>query len=143
MRNYELTFIIDSTLSGDEQQMAASTYMDHLDKAKCEIVYINEWGVRQLAYPIRKRNTGVYYTVEFACENGDFVDELELTLRRDERILRFLTVKLDKFGVQYNEDKRAGKIGHYKKKKEAERAVREAEAKKKAQQNKKRKGRRR
>ena len=144
MRNYELTFIIDPVLSNDEIAMTASSYIDHLEQEKCEIVYINEWGLRQLAYTINKRNTGIYYTIEFASPDGNFIDKLELTLRRDVRIIRFLTVKIDKFGVQYNEDKRAGKIGHYKKQKEAERAIRDAEAKKKAAQNKKqRRGKRR
>jgi small subunit ribosomal protein S6 len=140
MRNYELTFIIDPVLSNDEIAMTASTYIDHLEAAKCEIVYINEWGLRQLAYPINKRNTGIYYTIEFASPDGGFIDKLELALRRDVRIIRFLSVKLDKFGVQYNEDKRAGKIGAYKKQKEADRAAKDAEAKKKAAQNKKRRG---
>lgn len=143
MRNYELTFIIDSRLSGGEQKATANTYIDQLKAAGSEIVYINEWGLRQLAYPINRRTNGVYYTVEFANETGAFVDDVELALRRDERILRFLTVKLDKFGVQYNEDKRAGKIGEYTRKKKAEYAKkREEEKKKKAEQRKRRGGRR-
>lgn len=140
MRNYEVTFIIDPVLSGDEIKATASAYLDHLEKAGCSIVYINEWGLRQLAYPINKRSTGIYYTIEVAAETGDMIDNLELELRRDERILRFLTVKLDKFGVQYNEDKRAGKIGAYKKQRDAERAALKAEEEKKAQQQRKRGG---
>ena len=135
MRNYELTFIIDPVLSGDEIKATANKYIQQLKDAGCEIVYINEWGLRQLAYVINKRSTGVYYTIEFAAENGAIVDPIELELRRDEKILRFLTVKLDKFGVKYNEDKRAGKIGAYKRKRDAEYAAkREEEKKQKANQ---------
>jgi small subunit ribosomal protein S6 len=95
-----------------------------------------------LAYPINKRTNGIYFTVEFANETGAFVDDVELALRRDERIMRFLTVKLDKFGVKYNEDKRAGKIGEYTRKKKAEYAKRREEEKKKKAERRGKRGRR-
>ena len=110
MRNYEVTFIVDPTLSNDEIKSTAKKYADQISKAG-KIVYNNEIGLRQLAYPIRNRNTGIYSCIEFEAPNGVIIDELELAMRRDERILRFLSVKLDKYGVKYNEDKRAGKIG--------------------------------
>jgi len=75
------------------------------------IVNIDDMGLRQLAYPINKRSSGVYYSTEFQVENGSMLTKLELALRRDERIMRFLTVKLDKYGIKYNEDKRNGLIG--------------------------------
>lgn len=53
----------------------------------------------------------MYFSVEFAGENGNVIDKMELAMRRDDKILRFLTVALDKFAVKYNEDRRAGKIG--------------------------------
>ena len=68
-------------------------------------------GLRPLAYDIKKRHSGVYYSIEFKGNDGQVIDKMELALRRDEKILRFLTVALDKFAIQYNEDKRAGKIG--------------------------------
>eukprot|EP00903_Cladosiphon_okamuranus_P000536 g534.t1 len=81
-----------------------------LKNADAEIVHIDEMGLRTLAYPINKRNSGVYYCIEFKVPNGEIIDDLELALRRDERIMRFLTFKLDKFGIKYNEDKRNGLI---------------------------------
>ena len=110
MRNYEVTFIVDPTLSNDEIKSTAKVYTDMIGKG-AKIVHNNEIGLRQLAYPIRNRNTGIYSCVEFEVPNGAIIDELELAMRRDERILRFLSVKLDKYGVKYNDDKRAGKIG--------------------------------
>ena len=68
-------------------------------------------GLRQLAYPINKRSSGVYYCIEFACTVPDFINKFELALKRDEKLLRYLTVSLDKFGVKYNDDKRNGRIG--------------------------------
>src|SRR5690606_14097772 len=62
------------------------------------------------------RTSGVYYCIEFAGDSGAVVSKLELALRRDERIIRYLTVKLDKYGMKYNEDRRTGKISSYKKK---------------------------
>ncbi len=116
MRNYEITFIVDPVLSDDEIKSTAQTYVDQLKKEDCNIIHLDEMGLRQLAYPIKKRNSGVYYCVEFESETGVVIDKVELSLRRDERIMRFLTVSLDKYGVKYNQDKRDGKIGKVKKK---------------------------
>ena len=111
MRNYEVTFIVDPVLSGDEINAAAQTYEEFITNEGGKIVHIDEMGLRQLAYPINKRSSGIYYTIEFEIESGAMISRLELSMRRDERIMRFLTVALDKYGVKYNEDKRAGKIG--------------------------------
>jgi small subunit ribosomal protein S6 len=116
MRNYEVTFIVDPVLSGDDVKGTAQKYVDLLTAEKATIVHINEVGLRQLAYPINKRQSGIYYCVEFEAVDGAFIGKVELALRRDEKILRYLTVALDKFGVKYNADKRAGKIGVTKKK---------------------------
>jgi len=116
MRNYEVTFIVDPVLSTEEIKATANTYVEHLENTGCKIVAKDEMGLRQLAYPIKRRNSGIYYCIEFQSENGKFVDRLELALRRDERIMRFLTIALDKYGVKYNEDKRNGLIGKARKK---------------------------
>ena len=120
MKNYEVNFIVDPVLSGEEIKATAQTYVDHLKNEGCTIVHVNEMGLRQLAYPINKRTSGVYYCIEFEAPNGELIDPMELSLRRDERIIRFLTVALDKHGVKYNADKRAGKIGKVTKKKKKE-----------------------
>ena len=119
MRNYEVTFIVDPNLPGDEVKSAAKKYIDII-KESAKITHIDEMGVRQLAYPIKRRNTGIYYCVEFEAENGALIGPMELAMRRDEQLLRFLTVSLDKYGVKYNADKRAGKIGKVVKKKKVE-----------------------
>ncbi len=111
MRQYEVTFIVDPVLSGDEIKSTAKTYEDMLKTEGATIVNINDMGLRQLAYPINKRSSGVYFCTEFEVVDGSIITKLELALRRDERIMRFLTVKLDKYGVKYNEDKRNGLIG--------------------------------
>ncbi|MEO6131558.1 MAG: 30S ribosomal protein S6, partial [Saprospiraceae bacterium] len=110
MRHYELTFIVDPVLSNEDIQIVKQTYEDQVKKLGCNIVHIDELGLKQLAYPLNKRNSGIYYTIEFEAENGEAIAPLELALRRDERIMRFLSIALDKFGVKYNEDKRNGLI---------------------------------
>jgi small subunit ribosomal protein S6 len=131
MRNYEVTFIVDPVLSGDEIKATAQTYVDLLENEKCNIVHLDEMGLKQLAYPINRRQSGVYYCIEFEAESGEFIGNMELSLRRDERIMRFLTVALDKYGVKYNDDKRKGLIGSSKKKKDDGKDSDEGEKKKK------------
>mgnify|MGYP001069085002 CR=1 FL=1 len=75
--------------------------------SKNETVIISEedWGLRKLAYPIQKKTTGFYYLMEFTGE-GDIIEKLETQYRRDERVIRFLTFKMDKYAVEYAEKRR-------------------------------------
>ncbi len=110
LRHYEVTFLVDPVLSKEELTQIPNVYADLLKSNGCEIVYIDHMGLRHLAYPINKKNTAVYYCIEFTCTDPEVIDQLELAMRRDERIMRFLTVKLDKHGVEYNALKRKGII---------------------------------
>lgn len=133
MRNYEVTFIVDPVLSGDEIKATAKAYEDQIVSLGASITHVDEMGLRQLAYPINKRTTGIYYCIEFSVPNGELISKYELAMRRDERIMRFLTVSLDKYGVKYNDDKRNGLIGSRKKSKaKAEEAAPKKAAPKKA-----------
>jgi small subunit ribosomal protein S6 len=116
MRHYEVTFIVDPVLSGDEVKSAAEHVQKELNSFGATIVAVDEMGLQQLAYPIKKRSSGVYYTIEFGCDVADWLIKFELNMKRNERLLRFLTVKLDKYGIKYNDDKRNGRIGSRKKK---------------------------
>lgn len=118
MNQYEVTFIVDPVLSNDEIESTSKSYQDLITNEDCSIVHVNRMGLKQLAYPINRRSSGVYYCVEFNGDKIGVIPKMELALRRDERIMRFLTVKLDRYGIKYNEDKRAGKIGTVKKKEE-------------------------
>lgn len=111
MRQYETTFIIDPTLSGDEIGQTAQMYVDFLKKEGCEIIHLDEKGIMQLAYPINKRTSGAYFWLEYKAAIGsDVISQMELAFRRDDNVLRYLTVKVDKNRAQYNIDKRAGKF---------------------------------
>lgn len=132
MKNYEVTFIVDPVLSSDEIKSTAQQYQDLLKEAGCEIIAFTELGLKPLAYEIKKRSSGIYFVIEFTTETGVVIDKMELALRRDERIMRFLTVHLDKYGIKYNADKRAGKIASMK-----DRKAKEAKEDDKAEDTKK------
>ncbi len=124
MTQFEVTFIVDPVLSDDEIKSAAKNYTDLIANEGGKVVQLDEMGLRQLAYGINKRNTGVYFGLEFQSDAGALIPKMELAMKRDERILRFLTVGLDKYGIKYNDDKRNGKIG---KRKDAAAAKKKAE----------------
>ena len=105
MNQYETVFILTPVLSDEQMKEAVKKYEDYLTKAGSEIVHEEHWGMRKLAYPIQKKSTGFYHLIEFKAE-GDVIANVETELKRDERVLRFLTVKLDKHAVAYNEKKR-------------------------------------
>lgn len=107
VRQYETVFIMTPVLSDDQIKEAVKKYQSFLTDNGAEIVYENNWGMRKLAYPIQKKSTGFYYLIEFKAE-GDLISKLELVFKRDERLLRFLTVSLDKHAIAYNEKKRSG-----------------------------------
>jgi len=81
-------------------------------------VHQENWGLRKLAYPINKKTTGFYHLFEYTADNGDLVQKLEVEFIRDERVLRFLTVSLDKYAIAYAEKRRKEGFGKKKKKKE-------------------------
>ena len=71
-----------------------------------EIVYEEDWGLRKLAYPIQKKTTGFYHLIQFKA-NPEFITKFEIQYKRDERIIRFLTVALDKDAEAYAERRRS------------------------------------
>ncbi len=115
MRHYEVTFIVDPVLSGDEVKSTAEHIQNDLKGFGATIIAVDEMGLQQLAYQMNKRSSGVYYSIEFGTIAADWLVKFELNLKRNEKLMRFLTVKLDKYGIKYNDDKRNGLIGKRKK----------------------------
>ena len=111
MKNqYETVFIITPVLSDVQVKETVKKFQSFLKEKGAEIVYENNWGLKKLAYPIQKKSTGFYYLIEFKAE-GTLVADLETVYKRDERLLRFLTVKLDKHAIAYSEKRRNIAIG--------------------------------
>jgi small subunit ribosomal protein S6 len=86
---------------------AVEKFKKLLEDQKAEIVNVETWGLKKLAYPIQNKSTGFYTLIEFNAP-GTVVNTLEIEFKRDERLLRFLTVALDKDAVEYNEKRRRG-----------------------------------
>jgi small subunit ribosomal protein S6 len=110
LKNYETVFIATPVLSEEDFKQTVKGYTDFLKSNNAEILNEERWGLRQLAYPIDDKTTGIYYFIEFNAK-PELIDQLELNFRRDTNIIRFLTSVLDKYGIQYNEKRRKGEIG--------------------------------
>ncbi|MBD1400113.1 30S ribosomal protein S6 [Pelovirga terrestris] len=95
MRNYESLYIVHPEVVGDELTAMVDKFQKILNDQQAEIVKIDNWGVRKLAYPIKKVERGNYVQVLFSA-GPEVVAEYERRLRLDEQILRFLTVRLDR-----------------------------------------------
>ncbi|MDR1897478.1 MAG: 30S ribosomal protein S6 [Prevotellaceae bacterium] len=102
---YETVFILTPVLSEMQVKEAVKKYLDFISEHGGEIVHREDWGLRKLAYSIQKKSTGFYYLVEFKSE-GELVEKLETQYRRDERVIRFLTFRMDKHSIAYAEKKR-------------------------------------
>ncbi len=103
--HYETVFILTPVLSEEQMKETVKKFKKLFKDKQAEIVFEDNWGLRKLAYPIKKLSTGFYYLIEFKADST-FVAELELTFKREERVLRFLTVALDKHAIAYSEKKR-------------------------------------
>ena len=108
IKQYETVFIATPVLSDVQMKEAVAKYTGFIKENGGEIVYEEDWGLRQLAYPIQKRTSGFYYLIEFKAEPS-VIAQLETQYRRDERIIRFLTFAMDKHAVAYAAKRRANK----------------------------------
>lgn len=106
---YETVFIMTPVLSDDQMKETVQKHKKNLEKSGVKVIHEENWGLRKLAYPIQKKSTGFYYLIEFEPENAQVIKDMELAFKRDERIIRFLTIRMDKHAVTFNERKRAKK----------------------------------
>lgn len=107
---YETVFILTPVLSEAQMKDAVDKFKSVLTDNGAELINEEPWGLRKLAYPIQHKSTGYYQLFEFHAEPS-MIATLEKEYKRDERILRFLTTKMDKFSADYAERRRNGKIG--------------------------------
>jgi small subunit ribosomal protein S6 len=113
LNQYETVFICTPVLSESQMKEAVSKFKKVITDGKGEIVYEEDWGLKKLAYPIQKKSTGFYHLIEFKADPS-LIEKLETEFRRDERIIRFLTMKMEKYAVAYAEKKRARKSAELK-----------------------------
>ncbi|TAF63925.1 MAG: 30S ribosomal protein S6 [Cytophagales bacterium] len=104
-KNYETVFILTPVLSDVQMKDAVEKFKKILTDNGANIIHEDIWGLKNFAYPIKKKNTGFYTVLEFEADPKT-ISMLEIEYRRDERVLRYITVALDKHGVAYNAKKR-------------------------------------
>ena len=105
MNRYETVFILTPVLSDEQMKEAVEKFKDVLKQNGANLINEELWGLRKLAYPIQKKSTGFYVLFEFEAE-PTIVKRLEVAFRRDERVIRFLTFRLDKYAAEYAEKRR-------------------------------------
>ncbi len=100
MNQYETVFILTPVLSDEQMKETVAKFKTLLTDNGAEIVNEETWGLKKMAYAIQKKSTGFYCLLEFKAE-PELVKTLETGYRRDEKVIRFMTVKLDKYAVEY------------------------------------------
>ena len=108
MNHYETVFILTPVLSDVKMKEAVEKFKGILTAEGAAIVNEENWGLKKLAYPIQKKSTGFYQLIEFDAEPS-VIEKLEVNFRRDERVIRFLTFKQDKYAAEYAAKRRSVK----------------------------------
>lgn len=105
LNQYETVFIVTPVLSESQMKEAVTKFKSVLTEGGGTIIHEENWGLKKLAYPIQKKTTGFYNLIEFKAE-GQLIGKLETEYRRDERVIRFLTFKMEKYAVEYSQKKK-------------------------------------
>ena len=105
MNHYETVFILNPVLSDEQIKETVKKYEDLLVSRGAKMISKEDWGLKKLAYPIQHKKSGFYHLFEYTVE-GDAINQMEVEFRRDERIMRYLTVKLDKHAIAWAEKRR-------------------------------------
>jgi small subunit ribosomal protein S6 len=108
MNHYETVFILNPVLSDTQIEETVKKFEDFLIKNGAKMVSKEDWGLKKLAYPIQHKKSGFYHLFEFATP-GEAIGPFEQEFKRYERIMRFLTVKLDKHAIEWAEKRRTRK----------------------------------
>ena len=105
MNQYETVFILTPVLSDEQMKETVAKFKKLLTDNGAEILNEEAWGLKKLAYNIQKKTSGFYNLIEFKAE-PTLINKLETGYRRDEKVIRHMTVKLDKYAAQYAEKRR-------------------------------------
>ena len=108
MNTYETVFIMNPVLSEDQIKETVKKFVDYIKSKNGTITHEENWGLKKLKYTIQKKKTGFYYLIEFQS-NGEIINDFEVEFKRDERVIRWQTIKLEKFALEYA-DRRKKKL---------------------------------
>ena len=105
MNHYETVFILNPVLSEDQIKETVKKFEDFLVSKGAKMISKENWGLKKLAYPIQHKKSGFYHLFEYTAA-GEVISDLEVEFKRDERVMRFLSVKLDKHAIAWAEKRR-------------------------------------
>ena len=108
MTTYETVFIMNPVLSEDQVKETVKKFVDQIKANKGKITNEESWGLKKLKYTIQKKKTGFYYLIEFQAD-GQMINNFEVEFKREDRVIRWQTVKLEKFALAYA-DRRKKKL---------------------------------
>jgi small subunit ribosomal protein S6 len=106
MNHYETVFILNPVLSEDQTKETVQKFKELLKASKAKIVAEEQWGLKKMAYSIEKKKTGFYFLFEYITDSVDLLSKLDVAFKREERVMRWITVKLDKHAIAYAESRR-------------------------------------
>ena len=95
MKKYELVFVADPRLSEEDVVALTDEYRGMLTAGGSNILKEESWGKKRLAYPIRKLSEGYYVLYNVELDTGNPFPEIERRLEQNDKVLRYLTVRLD------------------------------------------------
>jgi small subunit ribosomal protein S6 len=105
MTTYETVFIMNPVLSEDQVKETVKKFVDQIKANKGKITNEENWGLKKLKYAIQKKKTGFYYLIEFQAD-GQMINNFEVEFKREDRVIRWQTVKLEKFALAYADRRR-------------------------------------
>jgi len=106
MNHYETVFILNPVLSDEQIKETVKKYEGILVSNGAKMIAKEDWGLKKLAYAIQHKKSGFYHLFEYTVP-GEVINTLEVEMRRDERIMRYLTVSMDKHAISWAERRRA------------------------------------
>lgn len=100
MNQYESVFIMHPVLSEEQVRETVEKFRGFIEAKGGKVLHEENWGLKKLAYPIQSKRSGFYTLMEFSAP-GEVIAPLEVEMKRDERIMRFLNIAMDKHHVDY------------------------------------------
>ena len=92
MRKFETLLLLSPELAGDAREALLGTFSGVIERAGGQVA-ADHWGMRDLAYPVRKQMRGYFVRLEYVAP-GDTVAELERVIRISDGVFKFIPVKL-------------------------------------------------
>ncbi|MEJ2077238.1 MAG: 30S ribosomal protein S6 [Acidobacteriota bacterium] len=95
MRRYEVVFVLAPTMTDEEVDQLVESYSTVAQEVGAEVVQVDKWGKRRLAFPVQKHNEGYYTVLTLEEDAAKSVAELERRFKVNDSVIRFLSVRID------------------------------------------------